>query len=147
MLTRHPRYIENESNNTLAPFSKRSVDEEKSLSKRASAPPEASLDSLYAGFQEEFNLTRPEVSYAVWPNPFNGIPGTGETTKSLRLVDGSENGQQIPLWSLIQPERDLDFIIAFEATEDAAPYVSNFPKCASVIARALRVLDLADTEP
>lgn len=68
-------YIENKSNNTIAPFAKRSMEEETSLAKRANPPSETSLDSLFAGFSEEFNLTLQEIAYAVWPNPFNGIPG------------------------------------------------------------------------
>lgn len=33
-------------------------------------------------------------------------------------VDGSETGQTVPLWPVIQPQRKADFIIAFDASGD-----------------------------
>jgi lysophospholipase len=66
--------------------------------------------------------------YAQVPNPFFGIPTASTYTQnasSLNFVDGSESGQTIPLWGQIQPVRNLSFIIAWDDTNDAAPFGWN----------------------
>jgi lysophospholipase len=37
---------------------------------------------------------------------------------NLEMVDGSESGQTIPFWPLLQPARALDVIIAFEGSSE-----------------------------
>ena len=125
-------YIEDQSNGTLAPFSKRSDGElryrhKPSLSKRYSFPT-ATLDSLEQAFQRYLHLNLSDISYASWPNPFAGLATSSSRTKSLsdlKVVDASEDGQTIPLWGQIQPDRALSFIIAWDDNSDAAPYNWN----------------------
>ena len=120
-------YIEDKSNNTLAPFSKRSasdfINHKQPISKRATFP-QAYLTALQEAFQEYFHLNISDIAYAHYPNPFAGLSSATSSIRSsssLTLVDGSESGQAIPLWGLIQPDRSSSFIIAWDSNEDAAP--------------------------
>ena len=125
-------YIENHSNGTLAPFSKRSDEElrygdKSSLSKRYSFPA-AILDNLELAFQQYLHVNLSDIAYASWPNPFAGLTTSSSLTKSLsdlKVVDASEDGQTIPLWGQIQPARGLSFIIAWDNNGDAASYNWN----------------------
>lgn len=58
--------------------------------------------------------------WATYPNPFNNLAAAPEMKDSpeLLMVDGSETGETIPLRPLIQPQRALDFIIAYDSTGD-----------------------------
>lgn len=52
--------------------------------------------------------------FGLWPNPFIGYNASDENLQKqgeLMLVDGSEVGQVNPIVPLIQPARNLDFII------------------------------------
>lgn len=131
-------YIENLSNGTLAQFSKRSIaanerleshltprlpteDESgSSLKKRATPPPLSSLEQLTVGFNSTFGLSLRDISNAIYPNPWNGLPG--QSSPYLKLVDGSEGGQTLPFWGQIQPARGLEFIITWDVSLDGAPY-------------------------
>ncbi|KAJ9641659.1 hypothetical protein H2204_002721 [Knufia peltigerae] len=118
-------YIEALSNGTLAQFSKRSNAAEHSLAKRADFPA-ATVESLFDAFQEYFNLTKQQTVSPIIPNPFAGMPGTkGPEPATLSLADGSEMGQSIPFWPMIQPARNVDFIISWDNDEDANPYGWN----------------------
>lgn len=66
------------------------------------------------------------------PNPF--LSNSSETSDlrsfDLSLVDGGEDGQNIPFQPLIQPERDVDIIFAFDNsadTNDSSPIGPNWP--------------------
>jgi len=116
--------IENDSNGVLAPFPKRSINSLKrstQLSQRnLSLFPNGTLNGLLGGFKSIFGLSAAQVDHAIWPNPFacssSGIP------RDLNLVDSSEAGQAIPLWSQIQPVRASSFIITWDDNPDAEPY-------------------------
>lgn len=69
------------------------------------------------------DLSDDEDDIAEWrPNPFFDSPwGDSESiknNKSLYLVDGGEDGQNIPLYPLIQPERKVDVIFAYDNSMD-----------------------------
>jgi lysophospholipase len=123
-------YIEDLSNGTLAPFSKRSLSSPSSpekrdssistFAKRAILFPLANLEPLIDAFQEVFGLNLTQIAYATFPNPFPSIK-----SKNLLLADGSEAGQSIPLWSQIQPARKPSFIVAWDDDQDQAPYSWN----------------------
>lgn len=116
-------YIEDLSNDTLATFPKRS------LSKRQYAGvPLAELDDIFEGFNETFHENLTEAIYSNWPNPFMGLNTTVADLRNqanLKIVDGSEGGQAIPLWSLIQTVRKADFLIAWDDNGDAPVYTWN----------------------
>jgi len=73
------------------------------------------------------------------PNPFMGVnPETSYIANETRLtlVDGGEDGQNIPLNPLIQPERAVDVIFAIDSSADtAAPDpAANWPNGTSLVA-------------
>jgi lysophospholipase len=62
-----------------------------------------------------------EEDIADWPNPFrNYRSGSNRISQSdmLTLVDGGEDGQNIPLHPLIQPYRHVDVIFAVDNSAD-----------------------------
>jgi lysophospholipase len=122
--------IEDISNGTLAPFSKRSL---KSTSKARRDGgqlqeilfPAAQLAEIVAAFTSLFNLTTPSLAFPSWPNPFFGSNISSlstSSTKEITFVDSSESNQSIPLWPLIQPARNTTFILAYEDGPDSLPY-------------------------
>ncbi|SCV04907.1 LANO_0G14048g1_1 [Lachancea nothofagi CBS 11611] len=68
---------------------------------------------------------RPE--YAIYhPNPFFQYPGVTDLLAQesrLYLVDGGEDGQNIPIGPLLIPERQLDVIFALDSSSD----IDSFP--------------------
>jgi len=119
-------YIEDLSNGTLAPFSKRTTQAKRrtslttSLARRAILFPLATLQPLIDAFQAAFGLNLTQVAYATFPNPFPSIKST-----TLKLADGSEAGQSIPIWPLIQPARNPSFIVSWDDDQDQQPYSWN----------------------
>ncbi|KAH7910312.1 lysophospholipase catalytic domain-containing protein [Hygrophoropsis aurantiaca] len=80
-----------------------------------------------------------ELDVASWPNPFYGIaPDTfiDSNQKNLNLVDGGEDGEVIPLNPLLVKARDVDVIVAIDATSD----VNNFADGSSLIATQDRAM-------
>ena len=122
-------YIEDLSNGTLGTFAKRSRFEAhlspSNLAKRQNnAVPLSELEDLFDAFNETFEENATSAIYASWPNPFVGLDTTTPSLRDepyLKIVDGSEAGQGIPLWSLIQPARHLDLIFAWDDGADARP--------------------------
>jgi lysophospholipase len=128
--------IEDISNGTLAPFSKRSL-KSSSQARRTKLPrrdggqlqeilfPAAQLAEIVAAFTSLFNLTTPSLAFPSWPNPFLGSNASSSSTsaaKTITFVDSSESNQSIPLWPLIQPARNTTFILAYEDGPDSLPY-------------------------
>lgn len=75
------------------------------------------------------------------PNPFAGVnPDTSEIahTTELTLVDGGEDGQNIPLNPLIQPIRGVDVIFAIDSSADTT---DNWPNGTSLVATYQRSLN------
>lgn len=66
------------------------------------------------------------------PNPFKRNAGWRSTIQQapfLALVDGGEDGQNVPLYPLVQPERKVDVIMAFDNSADTD---SSWPNGASI---------------
>lgn len=75
------------------------------------------------------------------PNPFRGFnPSTSEiaNTDELTLVDGGEDGQNIPLNPLLQPVRAIDVIFAIDSSADTT---FNWPNGTSLVATYQRSLN------
>ncbi|KAM3067079.1 Lysophospholipase 1 [Clarireedia jacksonii] len=75
------------------------------------------------------------------PNPFFGYNNkTNENSQStqLTLVDGGEDGQNIPLSPLFQPLRGLDVVFAVDSSADTAFY---WPNGTSLVASYRRSLN------
>lgn len=69
---------------------------------------------------------------ANYPNPFYGFQDSTtaiSTRRNLSVVDGGEDGQNIPLHPLIQPTRNVDVIFAIDSTAN----VHNWPSGKSLI--------------
>jgi lysophospholipase len=109
--------LESMTNNTEGQFAKRALDEH-NLEKRQSRPDAANPEilSLVSFFESTFNLSLNDSLYAVYPNPFQGYNNSLVDEDTLEIVDGSESGQTIPFWPVLQPERNVDFIVAFDAS-------------------------------
>lgn len=88
----------------------------------------------------EFGQSENDISD--WnPNPFYMAPyGTGRYTQDqqLTLVDGGEDGENIPLHPLIQPVRDVDVIFAIDSSADTN---YNWPNGTSLVATYQRSLN------
>lgn len=56
------------------------------------------------------------------PNPFKGMSYLGNSsiaqTEYLDLVDGGEDGQNVPYYPLLQPERAVDVVISYDNSAD-----------------------------
>ncbi|CEP61711.1 putative carboxylic ester hydrolase LALA0_S03e09142g [Lachancea lanzarotensis] len=89
----------------------------------------AILSAFSIGFEKSRNgtssisSTTPRPEYAIYhPNPFYQYPGIEDDvlTKDSRLylVDGGEDGQNIPIGPLLIPERKLDVILALDSSSD-----------------------------
>lgn len=68
------------------------------------------------------------------PNPFYGFSAAESnsivTSETLYLVDGGEDGQNVPLTPLLQPERKVDVIFAYDNSADTS---TNWPDGTSLI--------------
>ncbi|KAF8432983.1 lysophospholipase [Boletus edulis BED1] len=74
-----------------------------------------------------------ELDVASWPNPFYGVaPETflSSSQTDLRIVDGGEDGENIPLQTLLVKARGLDTILAIDASSNA----NNFADGSALIA-------------
>ncbi|KAE8446162.1 hypothetical protein EG329_012535 [Mollisiaceae sp. DMI_Dod_QoI] len=129
-------YIQALSNGTEAQFAKRTLRLDGSNGRnhklRKRAPQNGGFGNLIEeipeGFEEALGLNLTSSSYGIWPNSFANLTTTSSLVNhsaDLRLVDGSESGQAIPLWGQIQVARGLEFIIAWDDNSDAAPYSWN----------------------
>lgn len=120
--------IEDKSNGTLASFAKRSLSRRDSsdLQKRDEVTPVSTLLEIDDAFEEYFNLTVNETAYSRFPNPFYGLTSVAAANTAnltdLDFVDGSESGQTIPFWSLIQPARNPAFLIGWDNDATSGEY-------------------------
>ncbi|POW00053.1 hypothetical protein PSTT_13371 [Puccinia striiformis] len=81
-------------------------------------------DNIVAGLYEYF--TRHMYDEALVFNPFNGLGAESGPKRDfpdgkdtlLYLADGGLGGENMPLWPLMQPARNLDVIIAVDAQAD-----------------------------
>ncbi|KPM39729.1 hypothetical protein AK830_g6805 [Neonectria ditissima] len=73
------------------------------------------VNETASNFDQTFN----ESLWATYPNPFMDYNDAMNGVSELLLVDGSLTGETNPLRPLIIPDRQLDFIIVYEASSDA----------------------------
>ncbi|KAE9962250.1 hypothetical protein BLS_000591 [Venturia inaequalis] len=98
------------------------------------------LKNILNGFLS--NLGRDDDDIAEYsPNPFykyNPATNAGADFTTLDLVDGGENGENIPIHPLIQPNRDVDVIFAVDSSADTTYF---WPNATSLVATYERSLD------
>ncbi|KAK6003153.1 hypothetical protein QM012_000998 [Aureobasidium pullulans] len=85
------------------------------------------------------NIGQDNDDIANYPNPFFGYNNATSRiadTDQLTLVDGGEDGQNIPLHPLIQPERNVDVIFAIDSSADTTDVngAPNWPNGTSLVA-------------
>lgn len=69
-----------------------------------------------------------ELDATLVPNPFAGVNRGSfpdADSKMLRLVDGGEDGQIMPLQPLLVKARNIDTIIAIDAVSEAPQYLHS----------------------
>ncbi|RDW73501.1 lysophospholipase-1 [Coleophoma cylindrospora] len=74
------------------------------------------------------------------PNPFyqfNNATNRNANTKQLTLVDGGEDGQNVPLYPLIQPYRGVDVIFAIDSSADTTFFWPNGTSLVATYERSL----------
>ncbi|KAF3985992.1 hypothetical protein FT663_05070 [Candidozyma haemuli var. vulneris] len=81
------------------------------------------------------SVSQDENDIAVYaPNPFYDVDNASYTSivqnDTLYLVDGGEDGQNVPLYPLIQPVRDVDVIFAYDNSADTD---ASWPDGASLV--------------
>lgn len=113
------------SNGTLGVFSKR--DEpvlESSLHRRSADFPLQVLRGLQKLFKKYFDYFLTEAICITLPNRFASrfSADSNSSPTNLTLLDESEMGQALPLWTQIQTARKPEFIIAWDDDEDTVPY-------------------------
>jgi lysophospholipase len=100
----------------------------------------AALMSIFNGFLT--NLGADYNDIAQWqPNPFyhfNNDTNRNAQTMDLTLTDGGEDGQNIPLYPLIQPQRHVDVIFAIDSSADTT---YGWPNGTSLVATYERSLN------
>ncbi|PLW07483.1 hypothetical protein PCANC_24788 [Puccinia coronata f. sp. avenae] len=89
---------------------------------------------------------------AHYPNPFKGVKGDTRfdrsTSDELLIVDGGENGENIPFNPLLASARQVDVILAADAsadTDSTYAYGGNWPNGASMINTWLRTHQVLPT--
>jgi lysophospholipase len=100
----------------------------------------AALMSIFNGFLTDLGTDYNDV--AQWqPNPFyhfNNDTNRNAHAMDLTLTDGGEDGQNIPLYPLIQPQRHVDVIFAIDSSADTT---YSWPNGTSLVATYERSLN------
>ncbi|KAL3444603.1 lysophospholipase catalytic domain-containing protein [Aspergillus insuetus] len=96
------------------------------------------LKSVLASILEHIGEANDDI--AAYPNPFSNYTNTNASISSLselNVVDGGEDGQNIPLHPLIQPNRHVDVIFAIDSTSN----IHNWPSGKSLVETYERSLE------
>lgn len=97
--------------------------------------------SRYAAVMKFFSssIIDSQPLLAHYPNPFKGVNGPigfdRSNSDDLLIVDGGENGENIPFNPLLAPARQVDVIMALDASADT----DNYPNGMSMINTWLRI--------
>lgn len=78
------------------------------------------IEDALTGILKDIGRANDDIAF-YRPNPFAGFnPSISEIaeTDALTLVDGGEDGQNIPLYPLLQPIRGVDVIFAIDSSAD-----------------------------
>lgn len=92
------------------------------------------------------DLDQSDEDIAVYPNPFYGLSSVAlniSNSQNLTLTDGGMDNQNIPLWPLIQPEREVDVIFAVDSSADTN---YNWPNGSSLVTTYERVTGAAGVQ-
>lgn len=98
------------------------------------------VESVLTSILNEIGFVNNDIAQ-FQPNPFfgyNNATNRNAQSNELTLVDGGEDGQNIPLYPLIQPYREVDVIFAIDSSAD----VNNWPNGTSLVATYERSLNV-----
>lgn len=99
-----------------------------------------SSDSLIVDALKEIAqaVSNEQNDVSLVPNPFYGYTSNGnvEVTnlRNITLVDGGLDNENVPLWPLVEPARDMDAIISIDSSAD----VTNWPNASALYQTSLR---------
>ncbi|KAL3420984.1 lysophospholipase plb1 [Phlyctema vagabunda] len=85
------------------------------------------LTNIFTGILTDIGESNDDIAQFT-PNPFyqfNNATNRNANTKELTLVDGGEDGQNVPLYPLIQPAREVDVIFAIDSSADTTYFWPN----------------------
>lgn len=75
------------------------------------------LRSLYNSILNAFSSLQLAMMTVIKPSPFQGLSWVSRNIRDsdmLKLVDGGEDGQDVPYVPLVRPERNLDLVLGFD---------------------------------
>ncbi|KAH9985800.1 phospholipase B [Russula compacta] len=92
----------------------------------------------------EFRTRADDV--ANWPNPFYNLSGKADfqdlNSTWLELIDGSSNGENVPLGQQFVKARDLDVVIAVDSSSDIP---TGWPNGSSLLLSSSRISELLES--
>lgn len=100
----------------------------------------SSSDSIIVNALKEIAqaVSQEQNDVSTVPNPFFGYSGEGDVEvtdiRNITLVDGGLDNENVPLWPLVEPARDLDIIIAIDSSAD----ITNWPNSSALYQTSLR---------
>lgn len=100
----------------------------------------SSSDSLIVDALKEIAqaVSKEQNDVSLVPNPFYGYRGNGSVQvtdlRNITLVDGGLDNENVPLWPLVEPARDMDAIIGIDSSAD----VTNWPNASAFYQTSLR---------
>lgn len=100
----------------------------------------SSSDSIIVSALKEIAqaVSNEQNDVSLVPNPFYGYRGDGTVEisdlRNITLVDGGLDNENVPLWPLVEPARDLDVVIAIDSSAD----VTNWPNSSALYQTSLR---------
>lgn len=100
----------------------------------------SSSDSIIVNALKEIAqaVSQEQNDVSVVPNPFYGYTGEGDVEvtdlRNITLVDGGLDNENVPLWTLVEPARGLDAVIAIDSSADS----TNWPNASALYQTSLR---------
>ncbi|KAF4760076.1 hypothetical protein N7455_002440 [Penicillium solitum] len=104
------------------------------------------VKNVFTGILEKFDRNQDDIA-SYDPNPFykyNEHSSPYAAQKLLDVVDGGEDGQNVPLHPLIQPERHVDVIFAVDSSADTDYYWPNGTSLVATYERSLNSSGIAN---
>ncbi|KAJ9481618.1 hypothetical protein VN97_g11849 [Penicillium thymicola] len=104
------------------------------------------VKDVFTDILKRFDKDQNDIA-AYDPNPFykyNEDSSPYASQKSLDVVDGGEDGQNVPLHPLIQPERHVDVIFAVDSSADTDYFWPNGTSLVATYERSLNSSGIAN---
>lgn len=99
------------------------------------------VKNVFTDLLSDFDRAQDDIA-SYDPNPFykyNEHSSPYATQEVLDVVDGGEDGQNVPLYPLIQPDRHVDVIFAVDSSADTDYYWPNGTSLVATYERSLNI--------